>query len=197
MGAVNTVVNRDGRRSATTPTASAGPGASPARCRRPTRDAGAARRWRRRLGDRACGAAPGRRGWRSGRPRGPIARCGRGRRNAVVAAGRRPRTDAAATRCERRHRPDPRHAHRHGQAARPAAGRKNCCAPTCGSPRSSTSRSDGAAEGSAFRRRERHRRRRHHGRPGHRRLRAVHRRGRRGAASRRLPAPDCPERASA
>jgi hypothetical protein len=48
-------------------------------------------------------------------------------------------TDASAW-CRGRHRPDPRHAHRHGQAARPAAAGRRCCIPACGWPRSSTSR---------------------------------------------------------
>jgi hypothetical protein len=59
MGAVNTVVHRDGRLIGHNTDGSAGAGASSACCPVPTCARGAAGCRRRRLGHRPCAAAPG------------------------------------------------------------------------------------------------------------------------------------------
>ena len=191
MGAVNTVIFRGGRAVGHNTDGSGwawGIPPQPAASR--PEAGGAARCGRRRLGHRPRSVAPGRRTAGGRRPRGRAC-AGRGGPVEHPVRARPRRCQCRRGRgAARRHRADPRHAHRHGQAAGAAACGRAAAARTVGGRDRLLSARHRVAAGRA---RERlcHRGRRHDGRrPGGRRLRAVHRPlcGR-GAGRSAFPAP--------
>ena len=176
MGAVNTVVFRDGRAIGHNTDGSGWAwGFQRALPQARLEPRGAARRRRRRLGHRACGAAPGRGASGDRRPRGRPCRRGGGGLERTLRCCAGQRRHRRGRRAAGRHRADPRHAHRHGQAAGPAAaGRTAAARAVGGRDRLLPARHRAAAR--RARQGLRHGRRRHDGRgPGDRRLRTLHR----------------------